>query len=63
MLIGSDFEWYSKTEQPHNSKSYQLATILDSYVLVMFLIMVESCRYVPDHSNLIIYFTDKSLRC
>ena len=51
MFNGSDIEWHSKTENPNHSKSYQIATILNS-LLVQFLNGQDySCSYVPDHSN------------
>ena len=37
MCNGSYFEWHSKTKQLEHSISDQIATILDSYVLVPFL--------------------------
>ena len=47
-------EWHSKTEHSDHSKFNQMATILDSYVLVPFWNGRDYgyiCSYGPDHSN------------
>ena len=51
-MLKSDFEWRSKTEQPYHSKSDQIAAILDSYVLILFLNGLDySYSYGPHHSD------------
>ena len=37
MMNSLDFEWHSKTKQSNHSKADQIAAILDSYELVLFL--------------------------